>query len=265
MTDERWRGRPCLVTGAASGMGAAVVERLVDRGARVHAVDRQAVAAPVAEVSICDLRHAGEIEDLVGALTVVPDAVFCCAGLPQTFPAVDVVAVNFLANRLLVDRLAPRLSPGSAIAVISSVTYGWERTAAALAPLVDTPSFAAGIAWYEEHDDPTGDPYVTSKLALTAWAVRRAVGLAAGGVRLNVLGPGTTETPMLPAFRQALGAGALDAVPCPIGRRSTPAEQADALIFLNDPAARSLVGAVLYNDGGTSATLAAAAFERSAR
>jgi len=80
---------------------------------------------------------------------------------------------------------------------------------------------------------------------------------AATTYRLNVLGPGTTETPMLPAFEAALG-DALYAMPCPLDRRSTADEQARALLFLNDPANASLTGAVLFNDGGMSAALGTA-------
>jgi NAD(P)-dependent dehydrogenase (short-subunit alcohol dehydrogenase family) len=62
---------------------------------------------------------------------------------------------------------------------------------------------------------------------------------------------------MLPAFEAFLG-DALDAMPCPLDRRSTAEEQARALLFLNDPANASLTGAVLFNDGGMSAALATA-------
>jgi len=256
---EEYTGQRVLVTGAASGMGAAVVELLTAAGAEVHAADRTEVRAPVAAWHPCDLSTEEGVAALVEAVPT-PTSVFACAGLPQTNPGADVIAVNFLANRALVAGLAPDLAPGAAIAVVSSVTYGWERMLRTLGPLVVSDGFAAGLAWFSAHEDEVGDPYVASKMALTAWAVSAAPGLAERGIRLNVLGPGTTKTPMLPEFEAAVGAQ-LAAAPCPIGRLSEADEQARALLFLNAPSSSYLAGAVLYNDGGMSASFGAMAVE----
>jgi NAD(P)-dependent dehydrogenase (short-subunit alcohol dehydrogenase family) len=255
MIEDEYGGLRALVTGAASGMGAAVTELLVRGGAEVHAVDVAPVTAPVAAVLRCDLRDESEVHSLAEAIDP-PDAVFCCAGLPQTHPAAEVLAVNFLANRSLIDTVAPRMAVGGAIAVVSSVTYGWERTMKSLAPLVTSPTFSSGAKWYAAHQSTLGDPYVVSKMCLTAWCVAESVDLATRGIRLNVLGPGTTETPMLPSFQEAIG-DQLHAMPCPVGRPSAPEEQARAMLFLNAPSSTYLVGSVLYNDGGMSASFAA--------
>lgn len=257
---DEYRDKRVLVTGAASGMGAAVTELLIEAGAEVHASDRAAGVAPVMQWHPCDLGTAAGVAALIEAVPT-PDCVFCCAGLPQTYPGSDVVAVNFLANRALVAGLAPDLAPGASIAVISSVTYGWERMMRTLAPLVVSGSFDEGRSWYEANEGGLGDPYIVSKMSLTAWCVAEAPRLAERGIRLNVLGPGTTDTPMLPFFQEAIGAEALDAMPCPIGRRSDAYEQARALLFLNAPSSSYLVGAVLYNDGGMSATFGAMALQ----
>lgn len=256
---EEYAGRRVLVTGAASGMGAAVTEALVGAGAEVHAADRVEGSAPVAAWHPCDLSTAAGVADLVAAVPT-PESVFACAGLPQTHPPADVVAVNFLANRALVAGLEPDLAPGASLAVVSSVTYGWERMLRSLGPLVVSDGFDAGLAWFAAHQAEVGDPYVASKMALTAWAVSAAPGLVARGIRLNVLGPGTTKTPMLPEFEAAVG-DQLAAAPCPIGRLSEADEQARALLFLNAPSSSYLAGAVLYNDGGMSASFGAMAVE----
>ena len=243
-----------LVTGAASGMGRAVVSDLLACGARVHAVDMEKVQAPVASRVQCDLRDEAALTSAVACLPSL-QAAFLCAGLPQTKPAIDVVTVNFLANRELVRSLVPHMAPFGGIAVVASLTYGWERFAKRTRPLLDTASFEEGRRWCEANLEMVGDPYVFSKMAITAWCVEASIDLAPQRVRLNVLGPGMTDTPMLLEFRDAVGEQ-LDAMPCPMGRPSTAEEQAAAMLLLNDPACTYLTGSVLFNDGGASASFA---------
>jgi NAD(P)-dependent dehydrogenase (short-subunit alcohol dehydrogenase family) len=251
-----------LVTGAASGMGGATVQVLLAAGAEVHAVDLAPVDAPVAAAYRCDLSDPGALAAFLDRLPPGLDAAYLCAGLPQTHSSDRVVAVNLLANRVVIEWLGSTMHPGGAIAVVSSVTYGWERMVPRVRPLLDTASYEEGLTWWRQHGADQGDPYVFSKYALTAYCVAAAVDLATRPIRLNVLAPGNTDTPMFPAFEQALGTGRLDAMPCPLARRSSAREQADALRFLNDPVNGYLTGAVLYNDGGMSAALALASSRR---
>ena len=251
-----------LVTGAASGMGAATVHLLLAAGTEVAAVDLADLDAPVAATYRADLSDPAALAALLDRLPAGLDAAYLCAGLPQTHPGERVVAVNLLANRVLIEWLGSTMPAGAAIAVVSSVTYGWERMMPRVQPLLDAPSYEDGLAWWRENGEEQGDPYVFSKYALTAYCVGVAVDLATRGIRLNVLAPGNTDTPMFPAFEQALGADRLRAMPCPLGRRSSAGEQADALCFLNDPANGYLTGTVLYNDGGMSAALALASSRR---
>ncbi len=243
-------------------MGAAAVRRLLAADVEINAVDRAEVRAPVAASHRVDLSDPVAVSTLLDRLPRGLDAAYLCAGLPQTHPGDRVVAVNLLANRVLVEWLGSTMAPGGAIAVISSVTYGWERMLPRVQPLLDTPSFEAGVDWWHAHGAGVGDPYVFSKYALTAYCVDAAVSLAERGVRLNVLAPGNTDTPMFPAFEEALGVDRLEEMPCPLGRRSTAEEQADALLFLNHPANAYLTGSLLYNDGGMSAALALASARR---
>ena len=73
-------------------------------------------------------------------------------------------------------------------------------------------------------------------------------------MRLNVIGPGPTNTPMMGEFEKAVGE-VMASMPQPMGRNSTPEEQADVMIFMNHPACSYLVGATIYVDGGLSASL----------
>ena len=70
------------------------------------------------------------------------------------------------------------------------------------------------------------------------------------GVRLNCISPGPTDTPMMPAFVEQTSQAFMDAYPKPVGRNSTPEEQAWPLAFLNSDAASYVSGENVYTDGG---------------
>ena len=79
---------------------------------------------------------------------------------------------------------------------------------------------------------------------------------AGAGIRLNSVAPGATETPMVDRMRADPVFGPLiDAYPNAIGRTGTPEEVAATICFLLSDAAASIVGAVLFVDGGTDAML----------
>ena len=67
--------------------------------------------------------------------------------------------------------------------------------------------------------------------------------------------PDPTQTPMMPSFESMAGKDFMDNYPIPLGRRSTPDEQAYPLIFLNSKAASFITGENLITDGGTTGAI----------
>lgn len=259
MFGNDYESRRVVVTGAASGMGASVCEILVDLGAEVVGADIRDIPNPGVSGSHMNLGDTASIDAFVNALEDKSVyALFCCAGLPQTFPALDVIKVNFLGNRYLIEAMLPKFEETSAAAIISSLTIGWVQDATRLSPLINSRSMEEGLAWAEANLESLGDPYVAAKGAMTAWATINSTRYIQRGTRMNLLCPGLTETPMLPAFREAAG-DALDMIPQPLGRSTTAAEQAFAMVFLNHPRASAVVGLSLYNDGGSQAAILSAA------
>ncbi len=259
MFGNDYESRRVVVTGAASGMGAAVCEILVELGAEVIGADIQDIPNAAVSPHRMNLLERDSIDAFVNGLedgSVY--ALFCCAGLPQTFPAPDVVQVNFLGNRHLIESMLPKLGEPSAVAVITSLTLGWVQDAERLSALINSASMEEGRAWVETNLDSLGDSYVAAKSAMAAWATVNSTRYIQRGTRMNLLCPGVTETPMLPAFREAAGEQ-LDLLPQPLGRETTAAEQAFAMVFLNHPRASALVGLSLYNDGGSQAAILSAA------
>src|SRR4029079_1857915 len=81
---------------AASGMGAATAQILVDLGAEVHTIDiNQPDVAGLASFTRCDLRDPAQIDDTIAKIGKIVNALFNCAGLPNTFSDLDVMLVNF--------------------------------------------------------------------------------------------------------------------------------------------------------------------------
>lgn len=256
-----YKEKVVVVTGAASGMGAATAAKLVEAGATV-------IGGDIADISVYGID--GRNLDLTDEQSILHfidgfednsvDAIFHCAGLPQTFAAPKVITVNFVGARCLLDGLLIKMKEGSAISVVASLVIGWPQHVANLLPLINTDSFAAGAAWAEENGDGAdvaavqGDSYMFSKEVLACWSTMMAPRWIQRGVRLNVLGPGPTATPMMPEFEKAVGEQ-MAALPLPIGRQSTAEEQANLMLMMNHPAASFLVGATVYADGGMSAAL----------
>src|SRR6266498_522794 len=117
----RYDGKRLLLIGCYSGMGEATGKILSLLGAEVHGIDYKEPSIELASFKQCDLREQSQIDAALDGLTDPIDAVFYCAGLAQTHPPLDVVTVNFIAMRHVVERLEPRVSEGGSIVSISSV------------------------------------------------------------------------------------------------------------------------------------------------
>lgn len=218
-----------LVTGASSGIGAAIVERLLRDGWRVTGISRRPgpFDHPAFDHLSLDLNDVDSIANAVAGL--VPTALVHAAGQLRvgqlgSLNHDDGAAMWRLhvdvAERLA-DALAPRLPQGGRIVFIGS------RTA----------SGAAGRGLY-----------AATKAALVALARSWAIELAPRGITVNVVAPAATATPMLNDPTRANVAPKLP----PIGRFIRPEEVAHAVAFLLSADAAAITGQQLVICGGSS-------------
>lgn len=254
-----YAGRRVVVTGCASGIGAAVARALVGTGAEVSGLDRREPDFDVGTYVPVDLGDPRSIDAAVAGLGDRVDALFSCAGLSPTLPGLDVLRVNFLGTRHLTRRIVERMGQGGAI--VSTSSNGglrWRDRLPELIELLEAESFEAGLAWIEPRIAGIANAYSFGKEALTVWTMRESARLIGRGIRINCTSPGAVETPMLADIARHVPAQAIDAVTAPIGRRSPPEEQAWPLLFLNSDAASYINGVDLPVDGGFAATVALA-------
>jgi len=243
MSDTAMHGRVALVTGAASGIGAAVVARLRADGATVATLDH--VASDGGQASaIADLRSAEAVTAAIGQLraAVGPfDALVHCAGICPAGGTLahddavwlDVYSVNVLGALRVIRQVVPDMrGRDGSIVLVSSINARFA-----------TPGLAA---------------YAASKAALEELARTAALEFAADGIRVNTIAPASVDTPMLQASfaRAADPAGARHAnvQRHPLGRLGTPADAAELALFLASPRSSWITGAVFPLDGGAGVT-----------
>jgi NAD(P)-dependent dehydrogenase (short-subunit alcohol dehydrogenase family) len=237
-----------LVTGAASGIGRAVAEILLERGAAVVAndlaadrladlVDRGATAVPA------------DLTDPHGLQTVIETAT--SAGVTHLVNAAGIIelrsiedvdeamydrifAVNARALFFLSQAICPVLPPGGAVVNVSS-------SAAKTGTTLETAVYAA------------------TKAAVLSMTRSFAFQYADRGVRVNAVCPGIIDTPMQDkvladiAARRGIDAQELDEArtkTVPLGRAATPRECAEIMVFLLSDAAAYMTGQAVNVSGG---------------
>lgn len=247
-----YEGKRVVVSGCATGIGAAAAKILLDLGAEVIASDIHEVELPVSTFIEADLRDKAAIERLAEAIPANVDAVFSCAGVPgKPFSDIDVMLINFIGQRQLIELLVPKMRKGSAVATIASkAALGWQQKMVTWMELLQAEGFDAGKAWCEANPEAIAGGYAPSKQAMNAWVCWRAAALISKDVRLNTLNPGPTTTPMMPQFEKNSGIETIDRATQPINRRATAEEQAWPLVMLNSPRLSYVNGHAFFVDGG---------------
>jgi len=255
-----YQGRRCLFAGCFSGMGEAAARIVESLGGTIVAADiKQPTTFKYERFHQVDLRDSSAIEQLVAetARGGPIDRVFYCAGLPGTRPKTDVMLVNFIGLRHLIEKAIPHMPRGgAAVSISSGAGMGYLGALQQVMPLISIEDHAQAEEWVSKHQDEF-EAYTFSKMCTIVYTLRRGAPLAIErGIRLNCTSPGPTETPMMPDFVAQSGADFFAAYPKPIeNRNATPEEQGWPLAYLNSDAAGYIAGENLYTDGGACSAM----------
>ena len=243
--------RICVVSGAASGLGAALATRFANQGDFVVVADRErrkathladtitgsGAVAVARHVDVSDEDSVVALAEWLRAEHGSVDVLVNCAGVAlaegsvvdMTRKAWDLtIAVNLTGTFLMCRNLLPLMPSGGAIVNVS--TAGVRRTV------------------------PGTDAYLAAKGGVVSLTKAMAVSLADRGVRCNVVCPGVFGTDEVRGRHDDARVQAMIGRTAPLGRDwGSPDEFAAAVEFLCGPAASFINGAEIAIDGGATA------------
>lgn len=237
----RYENKRAIVTGAASGIGAATTRLLAAEGAVVAALDIDvdgvsAVAAEVGgtaiEVDLSDVDSLPPlVDDLMDELQAL-DLLVNCAGWDRAMPFTEtdsafwrkVIGINLMGPIGLTHAVLPHLQEGGAIVNVSS---------------------DAGRV------GSTGEVvYSGAKGGIIGFSKSLAREVAGRGIRVNVVAPGPTDTPFLSGFDPTGKLAEAMMRQTPLKKLATPEDVASAIAFLGSSDAGHITGQVLSVSGG---------------
>jgi len=253
-------GKVCVVTGGYSGMGAALVERLVDCGAKVYMLDIKDPGRSDITFIETDLSSKESIDAAFTKLPEQFDKFFGCAGVSGLHTDfVTTMCINLLSTKYMTEQyLFDRVVEGGAIAYIASQGAGpWLKWKDTYYTLLTTETWEDGIQWLNEciANHPKANAYYVSKRGLVYYTKMIVAKFGQyKSIRVNCIGPGGTRTPLFDEFTKKLGSlEAQDKFRGAPDKYAEAYEMAEPLLCINSDAFSYVSGQNIVVDFGSTA------------
>lgn len=240
---NRLQHRSAVVTGAARGIGRAIVERLIAEGANVLMCDVDAaslersaneLAQPHARVDVAQVEEVQRMIETAVARFGALDILVNNAGITHEADLLTLDERDF--DRVMAVNLKSML-----FATQAAARHMIPRKRGAI---VNVSSVAAVLA------HPLQIPYVVSKAAVKQATNVTAIALAPHNIRVNAVGPGTIESEMSRNVLAGENVQAMVRSRTPLGRFGKPEEIAATVAFLASDDASYITGQTVYVEGG---------------
>ncbi|MCW5889277.1 MAG: SDR family oxidoreductase [bacterium] len=244
----RLSGKTAFITGGNSGIGLATAQLFVAEGARIAITgrNRDTLAAAVKTIGAGSHAFVADVQDFEATRLAVDEAAAALGGLDVVFANAGIAGDTPLGGT----------DPAAFEAVLrTNVTGVFFTLQAALPHLRDGGSLILNGSVHEVLGVPGYSAYAASKAGVRAMARCLASELAPRGIRVNVVVPGATRTPIWGRIapeadaRTALEASIVQHIP--LGHLGEAEDVARAALFLASDDARNVTASELVVDGGT--------------
>lgn len=242
-----------VLTGGATGIGAAIKQQLLDQGNDIVVIDLK------------DGDYLADLGDPAARKTVIEqvkadhpsiDGLITCAGVASQFPnPAKILQINYFGTVEIIEGLSDNIVSGGRVVAISSNS----------APMSTRPDLIDAMLGGDENavvgmaSDLHGhECYASSKGAVARYMRRKAPEFARQGATFNAVAPGYIQTPMTKAVEESEEYGELikafmDSIP--IGRPGQADDVANVVLFLLSPQGSYVAGTTIFIDGAHDAMM----------
>ena len=247
MSHGAFSGRKMLITGGASGIGAALVRLVFEHGGKVAILDRNRSVQPVDDAPPSTVREFQvDVGDEASVIEAVKDAADWLDGIDGVANVAGTLRDGTLSDSTVAEMYRPMAVNLFGPLYVCRAAFHWLKKADH--PAVVNVSSLAGTYPY-----PGGGLYGPSKGALIALSHQLAFEWAPFGIRVNVMSPGSIDTPMANSAISKTNRGER-VKKVPLGRRGEPVEAANLIAFLLLPAASYITAQEVAVSGGLEKT-----------
>lgn len=254
-----YSGKRVVLTGGATGIGAALVDLLGTLDVEhLTVLDIKAPTGKVDAFIETNLSDKDSIDAAIAELDGRIDVLFSNAGVAANAGVRTCMAVNVAASRRLTDGVIGRIPAGGTIVYTASMAgNGWPAQAAEINQLLDIADWDEFLDWCEAHPEVVNDVYSFSKMCMQVYTMRKSYESIRQGVRINSICPAPVDTPLMKDFRETMGDKVIDwsVTVQGNGRMAVAGDIAPPLAFMGSDAASFINGVNLLVDSGFTATM----------